>query len=342
MKILYSYHSPLPSPPSLHNQCLIDLCTVCECPVDDSDKAVECDKCSSWVHIKCNKISNKRYKNWDSNVYFECKRCNSCNICNKIVGINHNAIECEICNRWVHIKCNKFDKKEYELYKNDPARRFYCINCLYDALPLNNANDNEFKLTLQGIKCPDVIEIDNLFLSTYEMEKTLELNEAIENFHNVEDDEIGSCSNKCKYFSAESFRDLKIGENKNFSVLHLNIHSVEAHIDEFRTTLQLLNFKFDIICISESKIRYNITPKTDINITGYQYPESMPSHASKGGVLIYARKGINYIPRTDLVIEKEKELESLFIEIINSKGKNEIVGVIYRHPCMDKSVNGKW
>ena len=29
---------------------------------------------------------------------------------------------------------------------------------------------------------------------------------------------------------------------------------------------------------------------------------------------------------------EEKYLESNFVEIINSKGKNDVVGVIYRHP----------
>ena len=61
----------------------------------------------------------------------------------------------------------------------------------------------------------------------------------------------------------------------------------------------------------------------------------MPSHASKGGVLIYIKEGIDYKPRDDLKIHKEKELESYFIEQINPRGKNNIIGTIYRHPCMD-------
>ena len=37
-----------------------------------------------------------------------------------------------------------------------------------------------------------------------------------------------------------------------------------------------------------------------------------------------------------LTFIKTKELESLFIEIINDKESNDIVGVIYRHPCMNE------
>ena len=33
-------------------------------------------------------------------------------------------------------------------------------------------------------------------------------------------------------------------------------------------------------------------------------------------------------------MHKTKELESIFIEIINKKGKNQIIGCIYKHPKM--------
>ena len=97
----------------------------------------------------------------------------------------------------------------------------------------------------------------------------------------------------------------------------------------------MLNFKFDFICISESKIKEGSEPRTDIKIDGYQPPVGTPTEAEKGGVLIYAKIGINCKPRTDLNIYKSKELESYFLEVIDPKETNSIVGVIYRHPSMD-------
>ena len=52
---------------------------------------------------------------------------------------------------------------------------------------------------------------------------------------------------------------------------------------------------------------------------------------------MYIKDNINYISRQDLEIFKEKELESTFIEILNPKGKNIVVGCLYRHPCMHSS-----
>ena len=128
--------------------------------------------------------------------------------------------------------------------------------------------------------------------------------------------------------------------DKSFSVLHMNIHSVQLHIEEFRIILKILDFQFDFICLSESKIQKGFEPKTDINIDGYQPPFGVPTEATKGGVLLYAKIGINAIPRNDLdnIMYKPKELESVFVEVIDSKDKNSIVGVIYRHPCMDENI----
>ena len=99
----------------------------------------------------------------------------------------------------------------------------------------------------------------------------------------------------------------------------------------------MLNFEFDIICISESKIVDGMEPKFDISIPNYQTPISTPTDGTKGGVLIYVKSGINFKPRNDLQIYKSKELESAFIEIVNKNESNAIVGVMYRYPCMNEN-----
>ena len=56
----------------------------------------------------------------------------------------------------------------------------------------------------------------------------------------------------------------------------------------------MLEFKFDIICLSESKIQKDCDPKIYINIVGYQFPVGTPTESTKGGVLIYVKNGINF------------------------------------------------
>ena len=52
----------------------------------------------------------------------------------------------------------------------------------------------------------------------------------------------------------------------------------------------------------------------------------------------YVKNDINFKPRNDLIIYKSKEWESFFIEINNPKETNSVIGVIYRHPCMNEQI----
>ena len=63
----------------------------------------------------------------------------------------------------------------------------------------------------------------------------------------------------------------------------------------------------------------------------------MPTKATKGGVLMYIKNGISFVPREDLDICKDKKLESCFVELHNVNHQKSIVGVVYRHPTMDEN-----
>ena len=65
----------------------------------------------------------------------------------------------------------------------------------------------------------------------------------------MEDD--GTPPINCNYYDINEFTKAKFNASKSFSVLHLNIHSVNKHIEELRIILNLLNFKFDVIALSE-------------------------------------------------------------------------------------------
>ena len=243
-----------------------DLCGICQNIVKDNDKAIECNKCHKWIHIKCNKITAKQYRQFQENPneIFECKNCNKCGVCNKIVATNHHAIECNLCLKWVHIKCNKLDKKDYETFKANENKHFFCINCLADSLPLLNLDSQQFDLTSQGIDFPEDIDINEIFLSPNQLQMIKKINEAVDNSLDLNSD-INDTDNDyevhpidCKYYTTDQFNAQKLNSIKHFSILHLNIHSLEFHIEELRIVLKLLNLKFDFICLTESKIRKNI------------------------------------------------------------------------------------
>ena len=50
-----------------------------------------------------------------------------CGVCNKAVGNNHRAIQCNVSKFWVHIKCNNISPSTYQEYI-DGDDTWICIN----------------------------------------------------------------------------------------------------------------------------------------------------------------------------------------------------------------------
>ena len=102
--------------------------------------------------------------------------------------------------------------------------------------------------------------------------------------------------------------------SKKKSIFHMNIASLNLHKEELETSLSLLDNKFDIIGITETKFIKGIAPIIDPKLPGYKHHHT-PTESTKGGVLMYIREGISYKRRGNLenMMYKAKELESVFL-----------------------------
>ena len=126
----------------------------------------------------------------------------------------------------------------------------------------------------------------------------------------------------------------KFNNKSSLSLFHLNTCSLSKTFEDLEYLLDSTNLNFNIIAISETRITKNKTQINDIDLTNYSYVHC-PTESSAGGTLLYIRNNLSYKARTDLNIYKSGELESTFIEIINHKESNILVGCLYRHPDMD-------
>ena len=108
------------------------------------------------------------------------------------------------------------------------------------------------------------------------------------------------------------------------------------HFDELESLISKSKNDFQIIGISEARLTKTQELTTNIQMENFNI-EHVPTESANGGVLLYIRKAINYKLRPDLMIYKKREMESVFIEIIQKNSKNMVVGCIYRHPCMQHS-----
>ena len=64
-------------------------------------------------------------------------------------------------------------------------------------------------------------------------------------------------------------------------MFHLNLASLGLHKDELVTSLSLLDFEFDMIAVSETKIKVGTEPIYDLSIAGY-FHHKTPSESYKG------------------------------------------------------------
>ena len=240
-----------------------------------------------------------------------------CGFCNKNVDKSHKCIRCNLCNYKLHIKCNKTDQKTYvKMVKGEKIQ--LCLKCIEGSLPFQKLTDQQFSaISAKGIN-KDIEDINQSTLPPSSFKSFFKGVNDLSNNDNNEEDIPGI---NCKYVDINSFKYTQ--KVKDFSLFHLNIASLGKHKDELETVLNLLDYKFDILGITETKITNNCTPIFDITMTGYKHFYT-PTESEKGGALLYVNDQLNSKPRKDLdtLVYKTRQLESIFAEIINPGKKN--------------------
>ena len=195
-----------------------------------------------------------------------------------------------------------------------------CSKCLFSQLPFHTSTNEELYSVLLGLKSSSLDFLKNI--PSFNI-KTLIDSLPGENFSK---DDFISNTVTSKYYSPIEFKQAKF-RKKQLSMAHLNIASLQLHIEELRDLLLLLDHPFDIISITETRLHQQ---EPQIDISGYDFPHT-ETHTLKGGAGIYIKNTIDYDVLTNLNASLDNVCESMFIEIKNKNKKNFIVGSIYRH-----------
>ena len=125
----------------------------------------------------------------------------------------------------------------------------------------------------------------------------------------------------------------------NLKILHLNIRSLISKQDALRSLLVSLKtkqFEPDLILLCETYLRDAI--EKFVNIPGYRLICKNRKNSKNGGVGILVKDNINYKIREDLSEFYETEFETCFVEITHTKGKNLVIGSLYRVPGKNEKI----
>ena len=185
-----------------------------------------------------------------------------CPVCSKNCHSSQNWLECTFCLKWVHhgnrLQCSGLTDTEFAEHKADELKPFECDHCISER---NAKINNEIFIRLPfPIECegnifgrpaakpkPDVSSMtpDQLkkFVSQCNLIESQLKNED-------EDEEIFSSLVNSQYYDIKKFNSIKYDKPSSLSLMHVNIASLNAHIDDLKTALSRLKTNFDIIGIS--------------------------------------------------------------------------------------------
>ena len=238
------------------NSPIIPRCKECDNKMRLPHCKIQCEICLSFFHSKCS-IKTKDYQILtNSNIGWMCNFCRSnifplhnvetreefedalndniydklttmnkkmkCNGCNAKIKKNFPALFCKSCNMPFHIKCSKSSNK-FDRCPNS----WECSQCSLKALPFSSTDQNTFLLSLSGSSEAVIESLDKV--PSFSLQSLLD-DIPGQRFNT---DEFLSNTIKSRYYNSGEFVHQKFPQNK-FSIIHLNIASLQKHIDELR------------------------------------------------------------------------------------------------------------
>ena len=147
------------------------------------------------------------------------------------------------------------------------------------------------------------------------------------------DDNFQQLNSSCEYYIEDQFKEMLRKKsrtaNSKLSVLHLNIRSINKNFSELTDLLQTVDYQFHVIGLSETWLN---DYSHSVSVEGYDFVHSHRKNRRGGGVGLYLASSFDYKVRQNLKFENSETTDSLFVEVTVPKGKNIIIGVVYRAP----------
>ena len=73
----------------------------------------------------------------------ESTKCNRCS--KQVIDNKHNAICCDNCNTWIHLKFSGLTKSDFKMLGDNPSDIWYCKKCLQNNFPFAGMDNRRFE-----------------------------------------------------------------------------------------------------------------------------------------------------------------------------------------------------
>ena len=257
----------------------------------------------------------------------------TCPICIQVLKSGQDSIQCATCLYWVHQSsrksCSGLTTTEFLLHCKDDSKLWECDKCIcksFMSLPFmfdyNEENFwlNDMNKNISNINQNNLSDDINLLISDKNKDFVAQCDSMVnilEQNDDIDDNHVINPSTKVnsKYYDIKQLNTLKIDDPTSFGLFHVNIASLDKHIDDLKFILSQLKPNFSILGISEHKIIKNSLPSNNIKISGYKDFIFEPTESTCGGTGFYIKDNLDHILRSDLQINSPADHESIFLEI---------------------------
>ena len=130
-----------------------------------------------------------------------------------------------------------------------------------------------------------------------------------------------------EHSSFDNIEELRNCKAKTFTVLGLNIRSLDYHVNELRVLLEILDKKPEVLALTETWMTDDHS-LVDLDIVGYQPVEFKARQNAKrrsGGVAFYVKDGLSF-----QVVSFKTDIECLIIKITRENKTLYNICSIYR------------
>ena len=183
----------------------------------------------------------------------------TCSVCLSKIQFPNKAVPCPTCLHLIHKKCCNLTVTELTDFKRT-KNVWECSKCYENKFPFHNLGDDVLNHDAFNsnwscqCKSKTSIQIDSevlrLVINFNNQENNdftsplFTFDDNVESFHSIEPD--------FKYYSTHEFHKLSTNVSNCFSVLHTNICSLQYNGDNLHNLLADLEFKFDIVAVTET------------------------------------------------------------------------------------------
>ena len=203
----------------------------------------------------------------------------SCKICSSDVKDTDAAVLCDLCEKWIHTDCTSIGGIQCEILK--VSLSWYCLCCLMET-PLFTVKNKGLQIRFNDPHNNHPKSIPKKW-----KKKTKEYLKKYCEKSEISKQQENPLS--CNYFDISDFKKLKVDKQQEFFIIHLNITSNYTHTRDLRAFLNLVNHKFDVICISQNIISPKHPQTINIYLPGFNI-EKTSSESSAAGTDLYLSK----------------------------------------------------